>query len=63
MTPPREARKLRPITLAELAVVAAAIEFEREHNIPLGAKDLALAAHRRQQLYDAVLALRQEKPS
>jgi len=59
MTPPREAAPR--ITPAEVAVIAAAIEFEREHNIPLGAKDLALAAHRRQQLYDAVLALRQEK--
>jgi hypothetical protein len=61
MTPIHEARKLRPITLAELAVVAAAIEFECEHNMPLAARDLALAGHRRQQLFDAVLALRKEK--
>jgi hypothetical protein len=55
---------------SERAVLAAAVEFEREHNtlawslvswdqLPLPAKDLALAARRRQELYDAVRVYRE----
>lgn len=42
---------------ALLPVIEAAIQFERETNIPLDHKDLALAATRRKQLYDSVLTL------
>ncbi len=38
-------------------VVEAAIQFEREHNMPLENKDLALAALRRKELYAAVARL------
>ena len=47
------------IAAAEKRVLYAADEFEREHNVrEISMKDLALAAIRRKQLYDAVQNLR-----
>lgn len=39
-------------------VIDAAIEYEREMNLPMMHKDLALVGVRRRQLFEAVLALK-----